>query len=90
VDIDKYEESEENKFNENLWLDVQELMKKDHDLIDKAQNAFVSFIWYYKEHNLKYIFQFNLLNIGGVGNSFCLFKLPRVKEILGKKVEGFI
>ena len=31
---------------------VQAQMKKDRDLIDKASNAFVSFVRYYKEHSL--------------------------------------
>ena len=30
------------------------------------------------------------LDIGNVANSFCLFRLPRVKEILGRKIEHFI
>ena len=72
------------------WEIIQGLMLKDKDLIDKSTSAFVSFIWYYKEHNLKFIFQFSLLDIGAVGRSFFLFKLPRVKEILGWKIEGFI
>ena len=38
---------------------------------------------------LAYIFQFKHLNFGDVANSFFLFRLPRIKEILGKKVEGF-
>jgi hypothetical protein len=29
------------------------------------------------------------LDIGQVANSFCLFRLPRVKEILGKRIDGF-
>lgn len=59
-------------------------MKQDRDLVDKSQSAFVSFIRYYKEHNLNFIFALNQLDIGHVANSFCLFKIPRVKEILGK------
>ena len=39
-------------------------MKQDHDLIDKAQSAFVSFIRYYKEHTLQFIFTMNLLDMG--------------------------
>jgi ATP-dependent RNA helicase DDX55/SPB4 len=65
------------------------LMEKDKDLVDKSQNAFVSFIRYYKEHELKFIFSFNHLQIGLVANSFALFRLPRIKEILGKKITGF-
>jgi len=29
------------------------------------------------------------LDIGAVANSFCLFRLPRIKEILGKRIDGF-
>jgi ATP-dependent RNA helicase DDX55/SPB4 len=49
----------------------------------------VSFIRYYKEHQLNFIFSFNLLCIGQAANSFCLFRIPRVKEILGKQLKGF-
>ena len=64
-------------------------MLKDRHLVDKSQDAFVSYLRYYKEHQLSFIFAFSLLDIGQVANSFFLFRLPRVKEILGKKVEGF-
>jgi len=64
-------------------------MMQDHDLVDKSQDAFVSFIRYYKEHQLNFIFSLQLLEIGQVANSFCLFKIPRVKEILGKPISGF-
>ena len=64
-------------------------MKQDRDLIDKASNAFVSFVRYYKEHSLNFIFVMNMLDIGQVANSFYLFKVPRVKEILGKSLTGF-
>ena len=64
-------------------------MTRDKDLVDKSQDGFVSFIRYYKEHQLTFIFSFNLLDIGAVANSFCLFKIPRVKEILGKQLVGF-
>ena len=62
-------------------------MMQDHDLVDKSQDAFVSFIRYYKEHQLTFIFSFTMLDIGQVANSFCLFKIPRVKEILGKPIQ---
>ena len=65
-------------------------MLTDKDLIDKSQDAFVSFLRYYKEHQLAFIFAFNALNIGQVANSFFLFRLPRVKEILGRPIKDFI
>jgi len=67
----------------------RELMKSDKDIIDKSSNAFVAFIRYYKEHELKFIFAFNQLSIGAVANAFALYRLPRIKEILGKNIEGF-
>lgn len=64
-------------------------MLTDRYLVDKSQEAFVSYLRYYKEHQLQFIFAFSLLDIGQVANSFCLFRLPRVKEILGRSVNSF-
>ena len=44
---------------------------------------------YYKEHALQYIFSMKLLDIGEVANSFFLFRVPRVKEILGISLKSF-
>jgi len=49
---------------EDIQKTIQSSMLKDKDLIDKSQDAFVSFIRYYKEHKLNYIFSFLLLDIG--------------------------
>ena len=49
---------------ENLAENVQTQMLQDKDLVDKSQNAFVSYIRYYKEHQLQFIFAFNTLSIG--------------------------
>ena len=64
-------------------------MKKDRDILDKASSAFVSFVRYYKEQSLNFIFAMNILDIGQVANSFFLFKVPRVQEILGKSLKSF-
>jgi ATP-dependent RNA helicase DDX55/SPB4 len=64
-------------------------MKQDRDLIDKASNAFVSFVRYYKEHALQFIFSMKMLDIGEVANSFFLFRVPRVKEILNVSLKSF-
>jgi len=39
---------------------------------------------------LKYIFEFSKLSLGDTGNSFFLITMPRIKEILGKKLEDFL
>ena len=83
-------EAQSESSNPDLKKLVQDQMLSNKDLIDKSQDAFVSFIRYYKEHQLQFIFAFNTLNIGQVANSFFLFKLPRVKEILGKPIKDFV
>jgi ATP-dependent RNA helicase DDX55/SPB4 len=83
-----------------VCISVKNLQTQDRDYIEKGKNAFVSFIRSYKEHEvslksstsskkLKYIFQFEKLQMGDTANSFFLYRLPRIKEILGKKIEGF-
>ena len=67
----------------------KELLLRDKGLVDKSTQGFVSFIRYYKEHQLSFIFAFKTLDIGAVANSFFLFRLPRVKEILGKRIPTF-
>ncbi len=65
------------------------LFRDDRDFIEKGKRAFVSFIRSYKEHDLKFIFTFHKLDLGHVANSFFLRTVPRVKEILGVKLEHF-
>jgi ATP-dependent RNA helicase DDX55/SPB4 len=74
---------------ENIFMKLKEINISDKWIYDKAVKAFVSFIRFYKEHDLKYIFDLKLLDIGNLANSFSLLRIPRVREILGKKVENF-
>lgn len=39
---------------------------------------------------MKYIFEFSKLSLGDTANSFFLITMPRIKEILGKKLEDFL
>lgn len=50
-------------------------------LLDLATRAFVSFIRAYKEHECRYIFQLQLLDISDLTHSFALFKVPSCGEI---------
>ncbi|CAD8165649.1 unnamed protein product [Paramecium octaurelia] len=63
------------------------IVTTDRDIIEKGKAAFISFIRSYKEHKLQILFQFNQLNIGKVAYSFFLLRIPRIKEILSKKIE---
>ena len=56
----------------------------------KANAAFVSFVRAYQEHKLKFIFSWKEVDIGSIAQSFGVLRLPRVKEILGKKIENFM
>merc|ERR1712194_409854 len=47
--------------------------------------GFVSYGRAYQEHTLKYVFPFKALDMGGVATGMCLLRMPRIKEILGKK-----
>lgn len=71
--------------------EIKEAMMKivitDRDIIEKGKAAFTSFIRSYKEHKLSVLFQFSKLNIDDLAMSFFLLRLPRVKEILGKRTE---
>jgi len=67
----------------------KDLLLRDKGLVDKATAGFTSYCRYYKEHQLSFIFAFKTLDIGHVANSFFLFRLPRVKEILGRRIESF-
>lgn len=66
-----------------------ELIGGDRDKVEKGKKAFVSYVRAYKEHDLRFIFEFKNVDIGQVANSFFLFRIPRVKEILGKNIQSF-
>lgn len=58
---------------------VHDIMISDRDFIEKSKKAFVSYIRSYKEHDLKYVFEFKKLDIGLTAHSFFLYGLPRIK-----------
>ncbi len=68
---------------------LYEIIASDRDNVEKAKKAFVSYVRAYKEHDLRYIFQFKNVDIGQIANSFFLFRIPRIKEILGKNIGSF-
>lgn len=71
---------------QQLYLELIKINTSDAWLYDKAKHSFVSYIRFYSEIDLKYIFDIKLLDIGSLASSFSLLKVPRVKEILGKKI----
>ena len=87
INLEKKEIIVEN--NEKILKKLKEINLSDKWIYEKATKAFVSFVRFYQEHDLKYIFDFKKLDIGNLANMFQLMRLPRLKEILGRKIENF-
>ena len=68
---------------------IQEILKTDKDLVDKSVKAYVSYIRYYNEHELSYLFQLKRLDAGDVANGFGLFYIPTMRELKGKDFGSF-
>eukprot|EP00742_Colponemidia_sp_Colp-10_P006896 GILJ01007395.1.p1 GENE.GILJ01007395.1~~GILJ01007395.1.p1 ORF type:complete len:614 (-),score=110.12 GILJ01007395.1:76-1782(-) len=74
----------------NVLPAVTEMVIGDRDVMEKGQKAFVSFVRAYKEHQLTYIFALSNLDLGRVATGFALLRIPRMKEILGKRIVNFV
>jgi ATP-dependent RNA helicase DDX55/SPB4 len=78
------------KLARNVFQEVSSVVLRNRENYEKAQAAFVAYVRYYKEHLLSFIFQFKDLDLGFLAQSFCLLRIPRVSEIVGKKIENFV
>lgn len=67
----------------------KKLVEADRAVMLKASKAFVSFVRAYQEHQLPFIFPFKSLDLGDLATGFCLLRMPRMKEILGRPIHGF-
>jgi ATP-dependent RNA helicase DDX55/SPB4 len=74
---------------EECYERIKSCQYEDREVYEYAKKAFVSYIRYYKEQHLKYIFNFKHLDIGYLAHSFSLLRIPRVQEILGKEITNF-
>jgi len=78
------------KASNDALAKTKTLVETDRTVMTKATKAFVSFIRAYQEHQLPFIFPMKSLDLGSLANCFCLLRIPRMKETLGKKIKGFI
>ncbi|KEG11936.1 ATP-dependent DEAD/H RNA helicase [Trypanosoma grayi] len=64
-------------------LELRRSVRQDENrkLLELAARAFVSFIRAYKEHECRYIFQLQLIDLTDLTHSFGLFKIPNCGEI---------
>ena len=71
---------------------IKEINISDKWIYDKAVNSFISFLRFYKENELKYIFDMRTFDIGNFANSFQLLKLPRLKinEFKNETIKNFV
>ncbi len=82
--------SENNKNGISVLNCIKEINISDKWIYDKAVNTFVSFLRYYQEIELKYIFHYPNFDIGNFANSLQLLKLPRLKKKDFDSVKNFI
>jgi len=68
---------------------AQKVVQTDRSVLLKANRAFTSFVRAYQEHQLSFLFPFKRLDLGGMATCYCLLRLPRIKEILGRKIHNF-
>lgn len=66
---------------QNIQSFIHSQILSDRDLYLKSISAFVSYLKSYKEHQLKYIFQFKKLNLLLIAKGYFLVSLPKSPEI---------
>ena len=71
---------------------VKQINISDKWIYDKAVNSVISFLRFYKEIELKYIFDISKLDIGNLCNGFQLLKLPKlkIKEFKMENTKNFV
>ena len=90
------EEKNENEVDyigeQSILKNIKEINLSDKWIYDKAVNSFISFLRFYKENELKYIFDIRNFDIGNFANSFQLIKLPRLKinEFKNETIKNFV
>ena len=89
--IKKNEEIVDKINNISVLNCIKDINLSDKWIYDKAVNSFISYIRFYKENELKYIFDYRSLDIGNLANSYQLLKMPRlkIKEFKNETVQNF-
>ena len=89
--IKKNEEIVDKINNISVLNCIKEINLSDKWIYDKAVNSFISYIRFYKENELKYIFDYRSLDIGNLANSYQLIKMPRlkIKEFQNETIKNF-
>lgn len=62
----------------NVLPQCQQLLMQDLDLVEKSQDAFISFLRAYKEHQCNYIFKFKDLQLNALAKGYALLAKPKL------------
>lgn len=64
---------------------MKSISKSDREILESGSTAFISFIRAYKENLCSYIFRLEQLDLGSLGRSYGLLRLPKIAETRGVK-----
>lgn len=81
--------NEDAEAGEAMMRKAKKIVETDRAVMLKSAKAYCSFVRGYQEHQLSFIFPKSSLDYGGVATSYCMLRLPRMKEILGKRIPNF-
>ncbi|KAK9918182.1 hypothetical protein WJX75_002016 [Coccomyxa subellipsoidea] len=62
---------------------VRQLAESDREVMEKGTSAFVSYMRGYREHQCRFIFRAEGLDLGRLATAFALLRLPRMPELRG-------
>ena len=69
---------------------LRDWQRKDRSIFDKANRAFVSYVQAYTKHECKWVLRIKDLPFGEIATSMGLLKLPKMPELKGIKISGFV
>ena len=85
IDLDRIEPATEGV--EDVIPIAKELAKTDRDVFSPSQDAFVTYMRGYKEHQCSFIFRMEKLDVAALARGMGLLRLPRLSETRKMKVD---
>nr|BAN21070.1 DEAD box ATP-dependent RNA helicase [Riptortus pedestris] len=87
VSLQEYEDVDCSEEIDKVGKVAKKLQLKDRAFFDKANQAFVSYIRAYKNHECNFILRDKDLDLSGLAKAFGLLKLPKMPELRNVSVE---
>ncbi|CAL8464167.1 g3702 [Coccomyxa elongata] len=76
-------EEEATKNVQEVLPRVRRLAETDREVMEKGTSAFVTYVRGYREHQCRFIFRSEALDLGRLATAFALLRLPRMPELRG-------